>query len=263
MTTDGSIDPDAYLARIGADRPRGTTLADLAALHAAHPRAVPFEDYDIHLGVPLSLDTDRLFDKVVTRGRGGFCYELNGLFAVLLRELGFDVTLCSAFDVGPDGGHGPDFEHLRLLVRTDDGPYLADVGNGASWTAPVPLEPGTHGDTQVHRDGELWWAFRRTHQGHWEREWAWTLRPRELAEFLPRCRYQENDPHSHFVNRRLAALATEHGRISVVNGVLKETEGDRQTERTLDPDEERAVLVDRFGIDLGGREWKTGPPLTP
>lgn len=255
-----TIDTDAYLARIGADRPRGTTRADLAALHAAHPRAVPFEDYDIHLGVPLSLDTDRLFDKIVTRRRGGFCYELNGLFATLLRELGFDVTLHSAFDIRPDGAHGPDFEHLRLLVRTDDGPFLADVGNGASWTEPVPLRPGTHGGTQVHRDGDLWWAFRRTHEGHWAREWAWTLRPRELAEFRPRCRHQENDPQSRFVNRRLAALATGHGRISVVNGVLKQAEGDRRTERTLDPDEERAVLAERFGIDLAGREWTS--PLT-
>jgi N-hydroxyarylamine O-acetyltransferase len=249
------VDVDGYLKRIGAERPTGTGLADLAALHAAHPRTVPFEDYDIHLGEPLSLDLDDLEDKVVTRHRGGFCYELNGLFAALLRELGFAVTLHSAFELRAGGEPSPDFEHLRLVVRTDDGPYLADVGNGAAWTAPVPLVPGTHDHLQVHTDGELWWANRRTHEGHWEREWTWTLRPRELAEFLPRCRFQENDPESHFVNRRLAALATEHGRISVVNGLLKETEGDRQTERALDPDEERAVLADRFGLVID-RGWK-------
>jgi N-hydroxyarylamine O-acetyltransferase len=253
------VDVDGYLERIGADRPTGTGLADLAALHAAHPRTVPFEDYDIHLGVPLSLDLDDLEDKVVTRRRGGFCYELNGLFAALLRELGFPVTLHSCFELRDGGGYGPDFEHLRLLVETTDGPYLADVGNGAAWTEPVPLAPGTHDRTQVHTDGELWWASRRTHEGHWQREWTWTLRPRELAEFLPRCRYQEHDPDSNFVNRRLAALATERGRISVVNGVLKETEGDRQTERELDPEEERAVLVERFGIALpAGSRWKSG-----
>jgi N-hydroxyarylamine O-acetyltransferase len=257
------MDVESYLERIAVTRPTGTSAAELAVLHDAHPRTVPFEDYDIHLGVPLSLDVDRLFDKIVTRRRGGFCYELNGLFAALLRELGFDVTLLSAFEIGPDGARGADFEHMRLLVRTDDGPFLADVGNGASWTEPVPLEPGTHGDTQVHRDGELWWALRRTSEGRWQREWSWTLRPREPAEFLPRCRHQEHDPRSHFVNRRLAALATEHGRISVVNGVLKETEGDRRTERTLDPDEERAVLAERFGIDLGGRAWEDPLPLTP
>jgi N-hydroxyarylamine O-acetyltransferase len=251
------VDVEKYLQRIGAERPAGTGLADLAALHAAHPRAVPFEDYDIHLGVTLSLELDALEDKIVTRRRGGFCYELNGLFAALLRELGFEVTLHSAFELGPDGGPGPDFEHLRLVVRTDDGPYLADVGNGAAWTEPVPLTPGTHDRTQVHRDGDLWWASRRTHEGHWQREWTWTGRPRELAEFLPRCRFQEHDPDSHFVNRRLAALATGDGRVSVVNGVLKETEGDEQTERVLEPDEERAVLAERFGIVLPGDDaWK-------
>jgi N-hydroxyarylamine O-acetyltransferase len=258
MRTVTSIDVDAYLARIGASRPVGTSRADLAALHAAHPRAVPFEDYDIHLGVPLSLDVDDLFDKVVTRHRGGFCYELNGLFAALLGELGFAVTLLSAFELGDDGRRGPDFEHLRLLVRTDDGPFLADVGNGAAWTAPVPLEPGTHGDLRLEHDGELWWAHRRTHGGGWEREWAWTLQPRELAEFRPRCRFQERDPDSHFVQRRLAALAVDGGRISLVNGVFKETVDGRRTERRVDPDEERALLRDRFGIDLTGRAWEPG-----
>jgi N-hydroxyarylamine O-acetyltransferase len=256
---DTRIDTDAYLARIGAARPTGTSHADLAALHAAHPRAVPFEDYDIHLGAPLSLEVDRLFDKVVRRHRGGFCYELNGLFAVLLGELGFEVTLHSAFDLGADGQRGPEFEHLRLLVRTDDGPFLADVGNGASWTEPVPLAPGTHGGVRLEHDGDLWWAQRRTFGGGWEPEWAWTLRPRELAEFRPRCRFQEQDPASHFTQRRLAALATADGRISLVNGVFKETAGDRQTERRVTPDEERALLRERFGIDLGGREWRSTP----
>jgi N-hydroxyarylamine O-acetyltransferase len=252
------VDVDSYLKRIGTGRPAGTSAADLAVLHHAHPRTVPFEDYDIHLGVPLSLDPADLFEKVVTRHRGGFCYELNGLFAALLRELGFTVTLHSAFDIAADGSRGAEFEHLRLVVGTDDGPYLADVGNGAGWTTPVPMVPGVHGDRQVHRDGDLWWTMRRTREGHLEREWAWDTQPRELADFLPRCRYQEHDPASHFVNRRLAALAVDGGRISLVNGVFKETVDGRQTERRVDPDEERALLADRFGLDLGGREWKTG-----
>ncbi|HZG91131.1 MAG TPA: arylamine N-acetyltransferase [Pseudonocardia sp.] len=253
------MDVESYLERIGVTRPAGTSAADLAVLHDAHPRTVPFEDYDIHLGVPLSLDPADLFDKVVTRHRGGFCYELNGLFAALLRELGFTVTLHSAFDVAEDGTHGAAFEHLRLVVQTDDGPYLADVGNGAGWTVPVPMVPGGHGDRRVHHDGDVWWTTRRTREGHLEREWAWDAEPRELADFLPRCRYQEQDPASHFVARRLAALAVDGGRISLVNGVFKETVDGRQTERAVDPATERALLVTRFGLDLGGRAWRTGP----
>ena len=85
-------------------------------MHRAHLLAVPFENLDIHLGRPISLDQDALFGKIVTRRRGGFCYELNGLFALLLRELGFEVTLLSAGVARADGGFGPEFDHLTLLV---------------------------------------------------------------------------------------------------------------------------------------------------
>lgn len=249
------MDEAVYLERIGLQRPTGTTAAALTALHTAHATTVPFEDYDIHLGIPLSLDLDDLQDKLLTRRRGGFCYELNGAFAALLRSLGFTVTLHSAFELADDGTRGPDFEHLRLSVLTDDGPYLADVGNGGSWTAPVPMVPGVHGRTRISREDDLWWAERLTFAGEWEREWAWTSAPRELPEFVERCRYQERDPASHFVQRRLAALATGDGRISVVNGLFKETAGETQTERKLDAGSERRVLVERFGIVLPDLPW--------
>ena len=135
------MDVDAYLARIGSHRG-----ASLAELHSAHTRTVPFEDYDIHLGIPISFDLDALQDKIVRRRRGGFCYELNGLFAALLRELGHDVTLLSAFDLRrrrhPRCGLRP---HAAPRRHADAGPVLADVGNGGRWERPVPLAPGEHG----------------------------------------------------------------------------------------------------------------------
>jgi N-hydroxyarylamine O-acetyltransferase len=237
------VDVDAYLSRIGAAR--GDPLA---ALHTAHVRSVPFEDYDIHRGVAISLDVGDLFDKIVRRGRGGFCYELNGLFGELLLALGHDVTLVSAFSV-EDDVHGPDFEHLRLIV---DGAWIADVGNGSRWHRPTPLQVGEHGDVHVERDGELWWTSARGRDGHWERDWAWTTTPRALPDFLDRCRYQEHDPAAHFVQRRLATLAVDGGRIALVNGVLAET---GQPERALTVDEERALLAERFGISVDG--WVT------
>ncbi|WP_219416642.1 arylamine N-acetyltransferase family protein [Pseudonocardia nigra] len=233
------MDADALLARIGATRPVRPTAAALAALQGAHVTAVPFENYDIHRGVPISLDLSDHQDKIVGRGRGGFCYELNGLFAALLRELGFGVTLVSAFSLGDDGARGPDFDHLRLLVDTDDGRMIADVGNGARWKRPVPLRSGVHGNVQVHRDGDLWWTSEQRPDGRWERGWAWTTQPRELAEFTERCRYQEHDPASHFVTRRLAVLATGSGRLSLLNGVLTEIDGDTRTDRPVDAGEER------------------------
>jgi N-hydroxyarylamine O-acetyltransferase len=234
------VDVDAYLSRIGAARDD-----PLAALHTAHVRAVPFEDYDIHRGVPLSLDVDDLFDKIVRRGRGGFCYELNGLFGELLRALGHDVTLVSAFSV-EDDVRGPDFEHLRLIV---DGAWIADVGNGARWLRPVPLRAAEHGSVRVDHAGDLWRTSARDRDGRWQGDWAWTMTPRTLPDFLDRCRYQEHDPASHFVQRRLATVAVDGGRIALVNGVFTET---GRPDRAVSADEERALLAERFGIVVDG-----------
>src|SRR6476660_7309603 len=111
------MDVQAYLRRINYHGEQAPTAAVLRDLHRAHLLAVPFENLDIHLGRPIVLDQAALFDKIVRRRRGGFCYELNGLFGLMLRQLGFDVTLLAAGVARADGGFGPEFDHLTLLVR--------------------------------------------------------------------------------------------------------------------------------------------------
>src|SRR5499427_10761961 len=98
-----SLDVASYLHRIDHTRPPSPNAAALASLHRAHLFAVPFENLDIGLGRTIALEEDRLFDKIVTRRRGGFCYELNGLFSALLRSLGFNVTMVSARVHGTNG----------------------------------------------------------------------------------------------------------------------------------------------------------------
>lgn len=244
------MDVDTYLHRIGATRPGGRTAGDLAALHRAHLLAVPFEDLDIHRGVPIDLDIDALYDKIVRRRRGGFCYENNGLFAALLTALGFDVTLVSAFSLDDEGSRGPEFDHLRLLAGASGQCWLADVGNGGGFLDPLPLRPGTYGQHRLHRDGELWWIEHRQPDGDWRRNWAWTPQPRALSDFTDRSRFHEHHPDSHFLAHRMCILPTETGRIALVNGVLTRTvDGDR-TERTVDPAEEPALLAELFGVVL-------------
>src|SRR5215216_6410072 len=112
------MDIPAYLDRINYHGAIDPTAAALRELHRAHLLAVPFENLDIHLGRPIVLEQQALFAKIVTRRRGGFCYELNGLFALLLRDLGFDVTLLAAGVARADGSFGPEFDHLTLLVAS-------------------------------------------------------------------------------------------------------------------------------------------------
>ena len=131
------LDARDYLSRIGADRPNGPTLEALQDLHAAHLRAVPFENLDIYRGIPIVLDQERILKKVVSDHRGGFCYELNSAFHWLLTELGFRVTLLSAEVARPEGGFGIPFDHMTLLVEVGGVEWLADVGFGDSFLYPL------------------------------------------------------------------------------------------------------------------------------
>ena len=132
------MDIEAYLDRIGYRGPRTATLDTLRDLHRAHLLSVPFENLDIQAGRPIVLDRERLFDKIVRRRRGGFCYELNGLLATFLEEMGFRVTLLSAGVARETGGFSPEFDHLALCIHLESD-WLADVGFGESILDPVPF----------------------------------------------------------------------------------------------------------------------------
>jgi len=96
-------------------------------LHLAHLLSAPFENLSIHWHEPIVLTDEALFQKIVLRQRGGFCYELNGLFASLLRTLGFQVEMLSAGVMNKRGEFGPEFDHMTLMVTLAER-WLVDVG---------------------------------------------------------------------------------------------------------------------------------------
>src|ERR1044072_2822827 len=130
---------EAYLKRINYNGSLDPTPETLRALQVAHLLAVPFENLSIHAGEPIVLDEDALFGKIVENRRGGFCYEANGLFAGLLRALGFEVEMLSAGVARRDGGFGPDFDHMTLMVTLAER-WLVDVGFGESFVEPLLLD---------------------------------------------------------------------------------------------------------------------------
>ena len=129
------MDVKAYLERIDYRGPLAPTAETLRALHVSHLLAVPFENLSIHASEPIVLEDEALFAKIVGRKRGGFCYEDNGLFAALLRALGFEVSMLSAEVANAEGGFSPPFAHMTLLV-TLECRWLADVGFGDSFVEP-------------------------------------------------------------------------------------------------------------------------------
>src|SRR5262245_13661791 len=130
------MDVTAYLKRINYNRSLAPSAETLRQLQLTHLRTVPFENLSIHAHEPIVLDDEALFDKIVGRRRGGFCYEVNGLFAALLRALGFDVTMLSAEVANDSGDFTQPFDHMTLLIKLEQR-WLADVGFGDSFLEPL------------------------------------------------------------------------------------------------------------------------------
>lgn len=247
------MDIDRYLARIryqGSTRP---TAATLRALHEAHMLAVPFENLDIGLGRTITLDQESLWAKIVERRRGGFCYELNGLFVLLLRELGFRVELLSAGVANDQGGFNPDFDHLTLLVHLEED-WLADVGFGESFRLPLRLQPDLTqeqewGRYRLVRDGTNW-LFEEWRDA-WKPGYRFTLQSRTMSDFSARCLYHQTSLESGFTKHSTCSLATSYGRVTLSDMRLITTRyGAREERRVVDQEEYRALLLEHFDIVL-------------
>jgi N-hydroxyarylamine O-acetyltransferase len=246
-----------YLDRIGVGEPGRADAGTLTLLQDRHLAAVPFENLSIHLGEPLVLEPGALLEKIVHRRRGGFCYELNGLFAELLTALGFEVSPLAARVFRPDGSLGPPFDHLVLWVHAGE-PWLVDVGFGAHSRDPLRVQASGEqldadgvfvvsatgdGDLDVSKDGQP--------------QYRVETRPRALADFAAMCFYQAHSPDSHFSGSLVCSLRTDDGRLTLSGDQLIRTAGGARTETALTPEELLPAYRDLFGIAL------SEPPSDP
>jgi N-hydroxyarylamine O-acetyltransferase len=227
----------------------------LKRLQVAHLYAVPFENLSIHSSEAIVLDDDLLFDKIVRRRRGGFCYELNGLFAALLKSLGFPVTKLSAEVANPNGDFSQPFDHMTLLVTLDER-WLVDVGFGDSFLEPLRLtenteQPQGRRTYRIDRNGEYFVMLQRIAGEDWTPQYRFTLEPHEYADYEKMCRYHQTSPESHFTQKRVCSLATPEGRLTLTGMRLITTTltGERSEQELDDPVEIDRVLQSHFGID--------------
>ena len=245
-----------YLHRIAYTGSRDPTAETLRHLHRAHMLSVPFENLDISLGRKIVCEEEGFLRKIVEQRRGGFCYELNGAFAALLRELGFEVTLLSARVPREDGSSSPEFDHLALRVDLE-GPWLADVGFGDLFNGPVRLETGQEQEQDgrrfriVEQDGRLQ-LDRTGPDSRWRRQYSFTLVPRGLDEFAPMCHYHQTSPESPFTRKKVCSMATPDGRITISDRRLIITTNGEKKERQLNSEDEwQCALQEYLGIVLG------------
>jgi N-hydroxyarylamine O-acetyltransferase len=250
------MDTKDYLKRIGYRGPARPNVNVLRRLHMRHLLSIPFENLDIHLHKPIILNEAALYDKIIKHRRGGFCYELNGSFASLLKKLGFRVSMLSARVARKGGGFSPDFDHMTLLVQLKE-PWLADVGFGDSFTEPKRLDisypQADHGKDYHLARKDDWFLLSRRKKGSrfWEPQYKFSLTSRSLEDFIPRCRWQQTSPRSHFIKGRVCTRLTSNGRLTLTDTKFIVTRGNKKVERPLKNSEEFAKLLHRhFGIEL-------------
>ncbi len=241
---------DRYLRRIDYSGKVTPTLESLVALHRAHLYAVSYENLDIHLGRRLSLDPRHIFEKIVDERRGGWCYEMNGIFGRVLDAIGFSVTRVSGAVGRATRGEAAEGNHLVLLVDLDDS-WIVDVGFGDGFLEPLPLAPGTYRqgflDYSVERDGERWSVG--IHEFATVNEFDFTTEAREMSHFQHQCDALQSSPESGFVQKTICERFVPGGLISLRGAMLTEIRDGRVEKRIIETaNEYRAILHDGFDL---------------
>lgn len=249
---------DAYLNRIGLAGPPAATEDGLAQVHLRHGEVIPFENLDILLGRGISLQPEDVFEKLVTRGRGGYCFEQNGLLFRALLSLGFTVRpLLARVWVG--GITEPrEKTHQLLLVNIGGREWLADVGFGTAGPClPLPFEydrvSEQPGRRYRLRADEVFGSMleRSVAGGPWEKLYSFTLEPCWQADFEMGNHYVSTHPKSPFTTRVVCSIQTPDGWRVLVNHDLTETMGGTP-EHSVVPGGSAymEMLRDRFRLDL-------------
>lgn len=243
-----------YLERIGVDsRGLEVDLSTLKSLQRRHLLSVPFENLDIHWKRPIVPDVSRFREKIVGARRGGFCYELNGLFNELLRSLGFETRMVSA-RVFNGTTHGPEFDHAAIIARVGDEEYLVDVGFGAFTTEPLRFVVGEKQQDEagifvIRKFDDEYIEVAKQEESTWRSEYIFKDVARELSEFAEMCDFQQYSPESHFTKGKLCSIMTETGRKTLTDKSFIVTNGDNKNETPIDSEGEfYRLLASEFGI---------------
>jgi N-hydroxyarylamine O-acetyltransferase len=253
-----SPDLDAYFARLGYDGPAEAKLRTLQRLHALHADRIPFENISPFVGEPVRLDLDSLEDKMLRRGRGGWCFEQNILFAAMLEAIGFEVTRLAArvrWNVPPEQVSAR--SHMLLRVRLPEGDYIADVGfGGLTLSAPLKLQTGVEQATphEPHRLTALGsgYELEALIAGEWRTLYQFELHEEQMADYERSNWYLCHHPESHFLKMIVAARAEPRGRHALrgVRYSMHGSDGRLERREMAGVAEYRRLLEDAFTIRL-------------
>jgi N-hydroxyarylamine O-acetyltransferase len=249
------MDISGYLRRINYNGLVYRNLDTLRALQHSHVLAIPFETLDIHNQIPILLQTDMLFQKVILDKRGGYCYELNLLFHRLLSLCGFNVTMVAG-RLLHNYGYGREFEHMALVVELHGRRWLADVGYGDFSLMPLAIQPGIQSDGRTYYqvidpvmvDGQEWLGVAKWNAGKqdFKIDYIFTLTPRSPEDFAGMNEFHQTSPESHFARSLICTLPTAEGRISLINNKFIRTENGKRIVRHIQDEGHRDKILEKY-----------------
>lgn len=250
----------SYLNRIGYSGPLAVDAATLRALHRHHLRAIPYENLDVQLRRPITIDVEPVYRKIVEERRGGWCFEMNGLFAWALRSVGFSLTQIAAGVMREERGDDSFGNHLALIVHLERD-YLADVGFGDGLLEAVPLEEGEYvqGPLKfglVRRKSE--WRF-LNHPDGGARSFDFAETPADRALLERKCAWLQSAPESPFVLNAVCQIHTPDGLRMMRGRTLKSVSHAGVKQRTIaDAAEYQRTLREIFRLEVPGaaRLWE-------
>lgn len=268
----------AYLARLGLASPPAPTPEGLAAVQAAHRQAIAFENLDVALGRAIAIESEAVFAKLVMGQRGGYCFEMNRLFADMLALMGLATRpLLARARLGLAEGVVMPRTHVLLLGEIGGEAWIADAGFGGSYVPPLPLRDGAQAATpdgarhrlrHIGKPGAMGgeWLLERAgpasttdgrafDHGDWQGQYSF-----DMAEVAPMDLAMSNHwscthPLSRFVGSQIVSMVLPDGFATLTGRALKLRGGGEAAERELaDAADYRAVLADQFGIALSAQE---------
>lgn len=242
---------DRYLERIGYSGKIAPDLDTLIGVHRCHAFTIPYENLDVQLGRPLNFDIERIFDKMVIRHRGGWCYEIHTLLNWVLTEIGFDVSLVTSGIERDEFGDEMLGNHIAVLVHLDQ-TYLADLGLGDGLRQPIPLQEGTY------NQGELEFRLEKIEGGYWRflnhatavpGNFDFKNEPCNMTLVEKQNHYLQTNSESEFVKNFVCQIMRPNSVTCLTGRVLREKTRHGTTKEVISEDKFHKTLVDIFGIN--------------
>lgn len=244
-----------YLQRIGIEKTDlEPNLENLKLLQKKHLLHVPFENLDIHWKRRIILDTNKFFSKIIAEKRGGFCYELNGLFNELLNKIGFQSKIISARVSFGGGKFGAEYDHLAIVSKIEDEEFLVDVGFGDFTAEPLKFildieQTDDNGIFLIRKQTDEYFEVIKKDNENWQSEYIFKDLARDLTEFTAMCNFHQTSPESHFTRGKVCSIMLENGRKTLTDKKFIETKNGVKAESEVNSDEEFNQILEReFGI---------------